>query len=327
MQTKDAPRAILEKITEYAKIIIIRHRRPDGDALGSSLGLREILRASFPEKTVLCQSEDSSDNLAFMGRDDDPLPEAEYADALVISLDTATSDRLSNSFWPSAGCLVRIDHHVDIKPYCGISWVEDYRSSTCEMIADFCFAFPDQLKMTADAARLLYTGMVTDSGRFQIKDVTGETMRLAGRLLDAGIDTETLFANLSLEDFSVLEYRAYALGQIKRTENGVAYLYVTTEMQERFGLGREDASASVSFMDKIKGSIIWIAFIDNGDGSIRVRLRSRFTTVNKIAEKYRGGGHECASGATLCSPDEIGLLLADADAAIAAYKREHPEVF
>ena len=327
MDRFEAQSAILEKITEYAKIIIIRHTRPDGDALGSSLGLREILRASFPEKTVLCQSRDSSENLAFMGNDDEPVPEAEYADALVISLDTGTSERLSNSFWASAASLIRIDHHVDIKPYCEISWVEDYRSSTCEMIADFCFAFPEQLKMTNAAARLLYTGMITDTGRFQTREVTGNTLRVAAKLLDTGIDTETLFAQLSLDDFSVIGYRAYALGQIKRTENGVAYLYVTTEMQERFGLGREDASASVSFMERIRGSIIWIAFIDNGDGSIRVRLRSRFTTVNKIAEKYRGGGHECACGATLYSPDEIDLMLADADAAIADYKREHPEVF
>ena len=181
--------------------------------------------------------------------------------------------------------------------------------------------------MTNAAARLLYTGMITDTGRFQTREVTGNTLRVAAKLLDTGIDTETLFAQLSLDDFSVIGYRAYALGQIKRTENGVAYLYVTTEMQERFGLGREDASASVSFMERIRGSIIWIAFIDNGDGSIRVRLRSRFTTVNKIAEKYRGGGHECACGATLYSPDEIDLMLADADAAIADYKREHPEVF
>ena len=104
--------AIFEKILEFDRIIIIRHKRPDGDALGSSLGLREILLASFPEKTVICQSEDSSDNLAFMGSDDPDIPAEEYQTSLVVALDTATCDRLSNSHWREAGCLVRIDHHV-----------------------------------------------------------------------------------------------------------------------------------------------------------------------------------------------------------------------
>ncbi|MBP5270947.1 MAG: bifunctional oligoribonuclease/PAP phosphatase NrnA [Clostridia bacterium] len=317
--------AIYQKILEFDSIIIIRHKRPDGDALGSSFGLREVLRASFPEKRVICQSEDSSLNLSFMGSDDPDVPAEEYRKSLVISLDTATCDRLSNSHWQEAGCLVRIDHHVDIKPYCEISWVEDKRSSTCEMIVAFCDKFSERLKLTPGAAELLYTGMVTDSGRFQTRDVTGDTLRLAARLLDAGIDTETLYANLSLEDFSVLTYRAYALGKIERTENGVAWLYVTDEMQKSFGLGREDASASVSFMERIKGSFIWIAFIDNPDGSIRVRMRSRFIPVNRISEKYRGGGHECACGATLESADEILRLLADADDAAGAFGKEHPE--
>ncbi|MBO7376514.1 MAG: DHH family phosphoesterase, partial [Clostridia bacterium] len=170
--------AIYQKILEFDSIIIIRHKRPDGDALGSSFGLREVLRASFPEKRVICQSEDSSLNLSFMGSDDPDVPAEEYRKSLVISLDTATCDRLSNSHWQEAGCLVRIDHHVDIKPYCEISWVEDKRSSTCEMIVAFCDKFSERLKLTPGAAELLYTGMVTDSGRFQTRDVTGDTLRL-----------------------------------------------------------------------------------------------------------------------------------------------------
>ena len=85
----------------------------------------------------------------------------------------------------------------------------------------------------------------------------------------------------------------------------------------------EQASASVSFMDSIRGSIIWIAFIDNADGSSRVRLRSRFVPVNPLAEKYRGGGHECACGATLYSKEEMAQFIADADALIKEYKENN----
>ena len=107
------------------------------------------------------------------------------------------------------------------------------------------------------------------------------------------------------------------------TENGVAYLHVSKEMQEKFGLSGEDASASVSLMDSIKNSLIWLAFIDNEDGSIRVRLRSRFVTINCIGEKYHGGGHACAAGATVYSVDEMNALIADADARLKEYKENN----
>ena len=87
---------ILEKIKEYNKIIIFRHFRPDGDAIGSTKGLREILRATYPEKTVLLINEDMSDYLSFLGGEDAPISDEEYSDALAIIVDTGTADRASN---------------------------------------------------------------------------------------------------------------------------------------------------------------------------------------------------------------------------------------
>ena len=110
---------------------------------------------------------------------------------------------------------------------------------------------------------------------------------------------------------------------MKITQNGVAYLHVTKGMKKKFGLSNESASASVSYMDSIRDSLIWIAFIDNSDGTIRVRLRSRFVTINDIAEKYRGGGHDCASGATLLKKSEIRKLLDDADKKLKEYKENN----
>jgi phosphoesterase RecJ-like protein len=96
-------------------------------------------------------------------------------------------------------------------------------------------------------------------------------------------------------------------------------------MQERFNLSQENASASVSYLEGIKGALCWIAFIENNDAtqSIRVRLRSRFVHINTIAEKYRGGGHACASGATIYNMDELRALIADADALVKEYKETH----
>ena len=109
---------------------------------------------------------------------------------------------------------------------------------------------------------------------------------------------------------------------MKISESGVVSMFVTKKMKKKFNLSNEDASACVSFMDSIKGALIWIAFIE-GDNEIRVRLRSRFVTVSELAEKYHGGGHACASGATVYSKAEAKALLAEADALLKAYKENN----
>ncbi|MBO4873642.1 MAG: bifunctional oligoribonuclease/PAP phosphatase NrnA [Lachnospiraceae bacterium] len=314
---------ILDKIKAYDKIVISRHIRPDGDAIGSTHGLAALLRASFPDKDIRLVSEDASAYLAFLGPDDETPPDAFYEDALVIVVDVGTKDRISNKKFELGRELIKIDHHIDDKPYGDISWVEEERSSACEMIVDFYRQFADELTMTKEAALPLYAGMVTDSGRFRFPSVTGETLRLAGVLLDTGIDTETLFAHLNLEDYEQFKYAAYVYENMERTENGVAYLFVTQEMQNRFGLDREAASNTIGYLDSIKNYLIWLAFIDNGDGSIRVRLRSRFITVQELASRYHGGGHDKAAGATVYSWEEAEALIREADEMLGEYKRTH----
>lgn len=324
MNNYEVKKAILEKIKEYKNIIISRHVRPDGDAVGSTLGLARILRLTFPEKQVYVVNGDYAEYTAFLGSEDAQPDAARYAESLAIVIDTATPDRISNKSWQSAREMIKIDHHIDVAPYGNIAWVEEHRSSACEMIADFYMTFREELKIDREAATCIYAGMVTDSGRFRFRSVSGETLRCAAALLDLGVDTDTLFAHLYLEKLDAFRFRAYVYENIKMTPHGVAYIYVDRAMKERFSLTDEEASNVVSCLDSIKGSIIWLAFIDNSDGAtIRVRLRSRFVTVDKLANKYRGGGHDCASGATLMSPDEIPLLLADADALIADYKENN----
>ena len=132
---------ILDKIKQYDTIIISRHVRPDGDAIGSSRGLAAMLRLSFPEKKIYVQSEDASAYLSFLGPDDEPLPDSVYAEALLIVTDTATLERISNNRYSLAKEIIKIDHHLNRDPYGSIHWVEDLRSSTCEMIAYFYKTF------------------------------------------------------------------------------------------------------------------------------------------------------------------------------------------
>ena len=319
----EVKRAILDKIKEYDRIIIVRHKRPDGDATGSTKGLARILQLTYPEKEILLQNCDFSEYLSFLGGEDEQKDKEYYSSALGIVIDTATSSRISNQEFSFCREVVKIDHHIPVESYGVLNWVEEERSSACEMIADFYNTFKDELKIDTEAATYIYCGMVTDSGRFRFRSVSGETMRLAGMLLDLGIDVDTMYANLYMKDFDSFKFESYVYNKMKITENGVAYMFVDKKMQEKFGLSQEDASASVSYMDSIKGSLIWLAFIECDDGSIRVRLRSRFVTINEIGEKYGGGGHACAAGATVYSKAEMKRLIADADARLKEYKETH----
>ena len=319
-----AARQVLDTIKKYDRIIIFRHFRPDGDAIGSTKGLQRILQLSFPAKEIVLQNCDFSAYLSFLGTEDTLCDDEYYANALGIVIDTATSSRISNQKFSLCKELIKIDHHIAVESYGDINWVEEDRSSACELITAFYDAMKDELKIDTQAATYLYTGMVTDSGRFRFRSVSGDTMRLAGLLLDQGVNTDILFSHLYVKDFEEYKFQGYVLSHIQITENGVAHIYIDKATMAEYGLSFEQASACVSHMDSIKNSLIWIAFIDSDNSEdIRVRLRSRFVTINELAEKYEGGGHACASGATVHSHDQMKDLISDANALLGEYKATH----
>ncbi len=324
---KEVKLQILQKIKEYDRIMIFRHIRNDGDCVGSTKGLKRIIQLTWPEKEVYIIDRETAKYLEFMGPEDDEVADELYMDALGIVVDTASEARISNKKYTLCKELIKIDHHIPLENYGDIMWVEEERSSACEMIVDFYATFRDELKIDSEVATYLYTGMVTDSGRFKYDGVSGETMRNAGLLLDIGVNTELLYARLYLEAYEYLKFKAHIYQRMQITENGVAYIYIDKAMQEEFGLSLEQASACVGNLDSIRGCICWIVFVENGDaeGSIRVRLRSRFVHINPVAEKYRGGGHACASGATVYNMDEVQALLRDADATVKEYKQTHED--
>ena len=318
---------ILNKIREYDRIMLFRHVRNDGDCVGATKGLKRIIQLTWPEKEVYLIDADTAKYLEFMGPEDGEVADEIYGSALGIVLDTASESRISNKKYKLCKELVKIDHHIPLENYGDYNWVEEERSSCCEMVVAFYDTLRDQLKLDSLAATPLYPGMVTDSGRFKYDGVSGETLRNAAILLDVGVDTQTLFARLYLEAFEYLKFKAQIYQRMQITENGVAYIYIDKAMQEEFNLTLEQASACVGTLDSIRGCICWMVFIDNGDeaGTIRVRLRSRFMHINPVAEKYRGGGHACACGATVYSVEEMNALLADADALTKQYKQTHED--
>lgn len=314
---------IFGKIKAADVIMLFRHRRIDGDCVGATKGMKGLIKCTWPEKKVYLIDDEKSGFLSFMGSDDKEVPDDVYRNALGIVIDVGNSERISNRKYALCRELIKIDHHIEREPYGQINWVEDSRSSACEMMAAFYDAFQDKLKIDKETATHIYTGMVTDSGRFQYEGVNGETLRLAGLMLDQGVDTETLYAHLYLRSFDQLKFKGCIYENMQVTENGVAWIHVTKEMQQRFGLDFETASTAISSLSDIKGVLCWLAFIDTDTEEIRVRLRSRFAAINGIAEKYNGGGHACASGATVYSRDEMNALIRDADVHIGNYKETH----
>ncbi len=324
-ENKTITDAILAQIQKHDRIVLCRHENPDGDAMGSSLALARIIRLTWPDKDVrVVNTGIVPDSLSFL-EPEDTCDVSFYEGALVIALDCAVLNRMANKDYARGDFFIKIDHHPNVEPFGDLCWVEPHRGATSEMIADLAATYADVLKMDAEAALELYVGIVTDTGRFQF-GTTPETMRICADLLAYGFDTSRMFANLYLEDYEYKLFCAQTTAQIQRTEAGVAWLYITQETQEKYHLTHEQAGNTVLLLNDIKGSMIRIVFIDNGDGTTRVRLRSRFIVINTMAEKYHGGGHAFASGATVHNAAEMQALLHDADKLQREYVLAHNEV-
>ena len=125
---------ILNKIKEYDKIIISRHLRPDGDCVGATMGFKDILKDSFPDKDIRLINNDYAQYLEFLGEEDKQEDESFYSDALVIVIDTSNAKRCSNPLITKAKEIIKIDHHIEcIKRFCDV-YRYTYKSSNC-----FCF--------------------------------------------------------------------------------------------------------------------------------------------------------------------------------------------
>jgi hypothetical protein len=132
---------LTEKIKEYDRIMLFRHIRNDGDCVGATKGFKRILQLSFPEKEIYLIDEDTAKYLEFMGPEDAPVADELYADALGIVIDTATENRISNKKYTLCKELIKIDHHIPLVDFGNLIWVEEERSSACEMIVDFYNTF------------------------------------------------------------------------------------------------------------------------------------------------------------------------------------------
>ena len=303
---------ILNEIKRFATVIIHRHANPDGDALGSQIGLKALLRENFPEKRILAVGDDAKRYSFMDGSTMDSVSEADYDGALAIILDTSAAALISDARYTLAERTARIDHHIFCEKIADVELTDTSFESCCGMIA--AMARECGWRVTPLAAKSLYTGMITDSGRFRYDSTSAETFRLAAFLRETPFETEDIYRNLYTDDFSRIRLRAQFVLKIKFTKNGVAYIYTTKEEAEQSGADNFTLSRGmVGTMSEIRGVDLWVNFTET-DSGIFCELRSSRYNVNAIAVKYGGGGHEKASGATLPDKESAMRLLSDLDA-------------
>ncbi len=309
---------ILNKIKEYNRIIIHGHTRPDGDCYGSQFGLKEIIKESFPNKEVYVVGEvsnyvswiDSPDNIS------DDL----FKGALAICVDCGNSERLADQRFKLADYVIKIDHHIPVDNYGDLQFVEEQKAACSQIIFELYDEFKDELKINLKAATALYTGIVTDTGRFRFDSVAPETFNVAAKLLSLGVDIADIDNKLSVESLDVLKFKGYVLSKFKMTEDGFAYVKITKEVVEKYGITMEDAANQVNLISTIPGYPVWALIIEY-PAEIRVRLRSRGPDVDKLANKYGGGGHAKASGAKLSNWRQLPKFVKDANELVKEYKQ------
>lgn len=285
--------AILSKIKQYETIIIHRHMRPDPDAIGSQVGLAESLRATFPDKTIY-QVGGPVGDLDFLATMQE-IEDASYHDALVIVTDTANAPRISDDRYGLGKELIKIDHHPNDEPYGDLMWVDTNASSCSEMIASFCF--DQQLKMTDNAARLLYAGIIGDTGRFLYPATTDKTFEVAGKLRRYDFDAAKMNRTLQQVPLKVARLSGYVYSQLEVDAHGAARVVLTKELLERFGVTDGETSGLVPLPGEIEEVLAWAIFVEQPEGYYRVRIRSKGPVINEIAKRHHGGGHPLASGA------------------------------
>ena len=304
--------AIEAAIRAHNTVILHRHTSPDGDALGSQVGLKHLIKENYPGKTVYAVG-DAAGRYAFMADTVmDEIPDTAYADALAIILDTSGRGLISDGRYTLAAATARIDHHLFIEQIAQAEVVDSSYESCCGLVTQM--ALECGWRIPDIAAQSLFTGMVTDSGRFRYDATTARTFRLAAALMEHPIDTNELYRQLYASSLEQTKLRAAFVQKIQLTPGGVAYIYTTRE--EMAALGSDLFSISrgmVGVMNDIAGVDIWANFTESEAG-VLCELRSSRHNINPIAVQYGGGGHKKASGATLRDRAEALRMLDDLDA-------------
>lgn len=290
---------LLELIENAKNIAITGHVSPDGDCTGSTLALYNYITENFEGKQVRVCLEKPSKKFSYMNGFDliseDPFLQAD----LLVSLDASDRERLGSRgvMLDTAKESICIDHHVTNTKFAKLNIVEDFRSSTCELL----YTLLDYDKISVNTAVCLYTGIVHDSGVFRYQSTTRQTMEIAGALIDKGFDfTKIIDDTYFKKDFNATKLLGLVLTNAKLIFDGkCCYGLLDYDTWTSYIDDKKKMDGIIDNLRNIDGVEIALFMYETAKDEHKVSLRSINTNVSSIAAALGGGGHMRAAGATV----------------------------
>jgi bifunctional oligoribonuclease and PAP phosphatase NrnA len=292
---------VLRQIEGRQRFLLTSHARPDGDAVGSALACCQILRALGKQAEVVL----------FDGvpRIYQQLPFASevvraervnggYDAAILLECDGIQRTRLAGL---EGRFLISIDHHASGRPFANVNWIEPKAVATAEMV--YRLGQQARIKLTPEIGTCLYTAVMTDTGSFMFAGTNEHVFGLARELVLAGADPVHCARNIYFAHSTAkMRLLGAALSNLHR-EDVLAWIWVTQEQMERVGAREEDCEGLVNYALSIQDVEVAAFFRELPDRRFRISLRSKGQiNVAAIAERFGGGGHECASGFSVDGP-------------------------
>src|SRR5437773_2877133 len=310
-------REVLKHIEQRERFLLTSHARPDGDAVGSALACCRVLHSMGKEADVV-----QRDGVTRVYR---TLPFADrvvqsdrvnggYEAAIILECDSIQRTRLlglENRF------LINIDHHLSGRPFAHVNWIDAKAVATAEMV--YRLAREAGVKISPEIATCLYTAVLTDTGSFMFEGTNERTFELARDLVLAGADPAHCARNVYFgHSTAKMRLLGVALSNL-HCEGKLAWISVSHEQMEQYEAKDEDCEGLVNYALSIQDVEVAAFFRELPDGRFRVSMRSKGElNVAAVAERFGGGGHECASG---CS---VGGPLSDAVARVLGQLRLRP---
>lgn len=313
---------IYDKIKEFDKIVIARHIGADIDALGSSMGLKEVILNTFPNKKVSVIGAYSS-VFKYMGKMD-KIDEKEIKDSLLIVLDTPNVERIDGvSDLKEYKYVIKIDHHPEMEKFEDLKYVDETSSSVCQILIEL--VNESGLKMNKEAAEKLFMGVVTDTNRFMYDYTSPNTFKLVGDLIEKQkIEIKPLYDTLYKRNLVDVRFFGYVAEHLNVTSNGLGYIIIDDETIQKFGGDTALTGNIIGNFNNINEVIVWVFFTeDKKNNLIKVNARSRGPIINSSLEKFGGGGHIYASGARLTDKDDIEKIIKELDNVCINYKKNN----
>jgi len=314
-------KAILKRIKIYDSIVIARHIGPDPDAIASQIALRDSIKLKFPTKKVYAVGTSVAKFKSY--GELDKVDEKIFSRSLLFVLDCPNIARIDGVDIEKFKEVIKIDHHPFIDRMGIIEWVDTKYTSTCEMICEFLIT--TRFRSNKKIAENLFLGVVSDSDRFLFNTTTPRTLELMAILIkNSKIDITKLYPRLYERPLNELRFQSFITEHLHVTKNGFASLKIDKSVLEKYRVDASTPSNLVNNFNNIKEIFCWaLVTYDEKLKLYKVNIRSRGPEINKIAEKFNGGGHKLAAGARIENPLDVDKLIRELDKECKKYKEDN----